>query len=587
MRLRRLFTALAVLLSVCGCDTQQEQSNPVQNDVSQTDNSDLSSQDILEETETFSNECFIELGNTVSINGTGAWLDGDCITISEKGVYTVTGEMSDGMIYVDTTDTVKIILNDADITNKSGAVILSGDGKLLIEAAEGTENNLKDGKEYDFAHSFENEELHRSAIHTDGELFISGTGKISINARYKDAVYGGDGLYLNGCILDIEADKAGIGSEKLIEAVNCTMNVLSEGDCIKTESDSEGGITLDNCNLTLSTEKDGIQSGNKLQVNGGSINVNTSGDILADTELSSKGIKAAQMNISGSAVTVNSTDHSIKCDGEAVIDGGNLTLSSLSGKGITSEGVLTINADITIGGSTEGIESKTTLNINGGNINVISSDDGLNTGGDDILTDHSLNISGGQIVINAGGDGIDANGDINVTGGTVVVFGPDNNANSSLDSGDFGYKTNVSGGYILAMGSMGMMSTPSGECVSSQTFSAAEGAEIIVQDESGNAIVSVAAPKAVNGLIFCGANAKSCKILLNGSQVATEEGFNGGFGGMGGFGGGDRGGRGGRGEKPGNMPQLPDGTVPEMPEGGFDMLPPGGNFMENQETSSI
>ena len=110
MRLRRLFTALAVVLSICGCDTQEAQTNAAQPEQIQTDNADLSSKDILEEKETFSNECSIELGNTVSINGSGAWIDNSCITISQSGVYTVTGEMSDGMIYVDTTETVKIIL---------------------------------------------------------------------------------------------------------------------------------------------------------------------------------------------------------------------------------------------------------------------------------------------------------------------------------------------------------------------------------------------------------------------------------------------------------------------------------------------
>ncbi len=582
MKLRRLFTAFAVVFSMCGCNPKDAENESGLIDNNEIENSGNISQSVLEETETFSNECSIELGSTISINGSGAWLDNNCITISESGVYTVSGELSDGMIHVDTTETVKIVLNNADITNKSGAVILGGEGKLIIEAADGTENNLKDAKEYDFSHSFENEELHRSAIHFDGELYISGSGKININARYKDAVYGGEAVYLNGCNIEIEADKSGIGSDKVINARGCTISIAGEGDCIKTETENGDGIILDSCNITLSTEKDGIQSADKLQINGGSINVNTCGDILADSELSSKGIKAASMNISGSDITVNSTDHAIKCDGETVIEGGRLTLASSEGKGITSEGVLTINADVTITDSTEGIESKNTLNITGGNINVISTDDGLNTGGDDMLTDHTLNISGGQVVINAGGDGLDANGSINVTGGSVIVFGPDNNANSSIDSGEFGYSTNVSGGYILAMGSMGMMSTPDGECVSSQTFSAAEGTEIIVQDSSGDTIISTVAPKEVKGLIFCGEGAQSCKILANGSEITTEAGFNAGFGGMGDFGGG-RGDRGNNQGIRGEKPQLPDGAIPERPEGDFGMAPPDDNFMRAPE----
>ncbi len=562
MRIRRIFTAAAVILSICGCNTQQNEVSTTASDGVLSENSELSSQDILDETEAFSNECSITLDSTISINGSGAWIDGSCIIINESGVYTVTGKMSDGMIYVDTAETVKIVLENAELTNKNGAAIISTGGKLVLEAAEGTENRLTDGKDYDFARSFEKEGLHRSAIHSDGELYFSGSGSLAVNARYKDAVYAEKAVYISDCTLDIEADKAGIGSGNIIEASDCTIGVASEGDCIKTESGSGGGITIDSCKLTLSSEKDGIQSGYDLKIKGSNINVNTSGDILADTELSSKGIKALKMEITDSDITASTTDHSIKCDGEAIITGGKLILSSSQGKGITSEGALTINADIDISKSEEAIESKSVLTINGGNINVVSSDDGLNTGGDDFAADHTMNINGGAIVVNAGGDGLDANGDINVTGGTVVVFGPENNANSSLDSGDFGFSINVSGGKILAMGSMGMMKQPSGECISSTAFSSAQGTEITVKDSGGNVIVSVTAPKAVNGLIFCGENAESCKIYADGAEVRTQTGFNGGFGG-----------KDGRMQNRGERPEM-TGKRPGMPEGGFGMIPP-------------
>lgn len=595
MSIRRIFTAAAVILSICGCDVQQNEVGTTASDETLSENSELSSQDILDETEAFSNECNITLDSTISINGSGAWIDDNCIIINESGVYTVTGEMSDGMIYVDTAETVKIVLENAELTNKNGAAIISTGGKLVLEAADGTENRLTDGKDYDFARSFEKEDVHRSAIHSDGELYFSGSGSLAVNARYKDAVYAQKAVYISDCTLDIEADKAGIGSGSVIEASDCTVKVASEGDCIKTESESEGGITVDSCNLTLSSEKDGIQSGYDLKINGSSINVNTSGDILADTELSSKGIKALKMEITDSDITASTTDHSIKCDGEAIITGGKLTLSSSAGKGITAEGALTINADIDVTQSEEAVESKSVLTINGGNINVVSTDDGLNTGGDDFAADHTMNINGGTIAVNAGGDGLDANGDINVTGGTVIVFGPENNANSSLDSGDFGYSIKVSGGNILAMGSMGMMSTPDGECISSTAFSAAQGTEITVKDNNGNEIVTVTAPKAVNGLIFCSENAESCKIYADGTEAQTQTGFSGGFGGFGGgFGG--RGGKSDKRQNAGAIPELPDGTMPEMtgerpemPEGGFGMpdgdfggfggmLPPDGDF---------
>ena len=576
MRTRRILAAIAFLFTTCGCDTQNGETSPTQLESVQSDGSGLTSEDITEQTEVFSNECFIELGSNVSINGSGAWFENNCVTISERGVYTFTGSLSDGMIYVDTEETVKLVLDNAEITNKSGAAIVAECGKLFIVATYGTENFITDGKEYTFAREFENEETLRSAIHSEGNIFFKGgTGKISINARYKDAVHGQD-VSVYDCTLAIEADKAGITADSSITTVDCNIDITSEGDCIKTEN--EGVITLQNSNITLKTEKDGIQSADWLKTTGGNITITTSGDIVADSELSSKGIKAAHMQLSDSTIAVNSTDHSIKCDGETEITGGKLTLSSSQGKGITSDGNLTIDCDIDITQSEEGIESKAVLSINGGNINVTSTDDGLNTGGDDPTQDHTMNINGGVVTINAGGDGLDANGDINVTSGTVVVFGPENNANSSLDSGDFGFSINVTGGKILAFGSMGMMKQPNGECVSSAEISVSQGAVISVKDSSGAEIISATAPKALNGLIYCGNDAESCKFYADGTEITVSAGFNGGFGGMGG----GRGGFGGRdGRKPEEGGQFPGGenmTPPEIPGGIFDgMAPPAEN----------
>ena len=172
MRIRRILAVIAFLISACGCNSQGTEIGPTQIENVQSDKSDLSSQDISEQSEVFSNECYIELGDTVSINGSGAWFENDCVTITERGIYTITGSLSDGMIYVDTEETVKLVLDNARITNKSGAAIVAECGKLFIVATDGTENFITDGKEYTFAREFEKEETLRSAIHSEGNIFF-------------------------------------------------------------------------------------------------------------------------------------------------------------------------------------------------------------------------------------------------------------------------------------------------------------------------------------------------------------------------------------------------------------------------------
>ena len=66
MRIRSFFTAAAVILSICGCDTQQNELSTTVSDGVLSENSGLSSQDILDESEAFSNECSIILDNTIA-----------------------------------------------------------------------------------------------------------------------------------------------------------------------------------------------------------------------------------------------------------------------------------------------------------------------------------------------------------------------------------------------------------------------------------------------------------------------------------------------------------------------------------------
>lgn len=600
---------LSLLLTVCAlssCNSAQEGISSLP-DAAGSEATVLSNYDIFEETDTFTNECEISLDHDISINGEGAWIDDNCITISESGVYTVTGEMSDGMIYVKSRELVKIVLDNASITNKSGAAIISDSDKLIIECAEGTENRLKDSKDYTYERSFENEEKHEAAVYAEGGLYFTGEGSLAVTGKKSDAITAAGALFIGNASLAVTADDNGIIGTQSVTIDGTDVAVVSGKDCIKTKNETKGTVTLSGCNLTLTAENDGIQADTLITADGASITITTTGDIEADPELSSKGLKALDMTLSGCTVSVNSTDHAIKADGKADISGGTFTVSSSVGKGISAEGTLTLSgADITVLNAEEGLESKSTLTIDGGNINITSTDDGINTGGDDLTVDHTMNINGGTIIVNAEGDGLDSNGDINITGGTVVVFGPVSEGNSPVDCGDNNNIISVTGGKMLAIGSTGMTKAPAGGYVMSRSLGAQAGDTVTVADGSGNVILSVTAPKSAQGIIFSdGTDAEGYKIFKNGklSDSADENGFvTGGTvsdgteissGDIGGFGGGMRpgggfggnrpdGGRNPMGEMPerGEMPEIPEGgampdmgTPPEKPEGGMGEIP--------------
>ncbi len=625
MRKKLSVIIIAALLSGCNMPQEEGVSQPL---FAETNSSDISNHDILVETDTFSNECFIELGDNITINGQGAWLDGNCIKISDGGVYTITGAMSDGMIYVDGDDTVKLVLENASITNKSGAAIYSSAKKLIIESAEGTENLLSDGESYSSAALFQDEEPN-AAVFAKNDLYFSGKGSLTVKGNYKNGIVSSDELYIDSSVLNVTAENNGINGKDSITVESAAVSVTSGGDSIKTDNAEAGAITLSGCTLTINTEEDGIQADSLLTVTGGSIEVTAVGDILADEALSSKGLKGSEIVLSDCSVTIDSNDHAIKSSGAATITGGTYKIVSHSGKGISAEGVLTVNGgDIIISESEEGIESKTSLNINGGNISIIASDDGINTGGDDYTVDHTMSINGGTVIINAGGDGLDSNGDINVTGGTIVVFGPENSGNAPLDSGDRGGKITVSGGKLIAMGTADMMCFPEGGYVFSRSLNASAGSRVTVADGENNVLISVVTPKSARSVIFCdGTAAEGYKLysggtadgeedengfifggsLSGGTALSLDAGTNDGFGG--GRGGFDKGKRqektvvtavteasesnpaaaaeaSDNGETAAEPPEMPEGATPpsgEMPEMPEGATPPSGEIPEMPE----
>lgn len=594
--MKKTISVFLTLCSLCGCVTAQEGVSKLP-ETPDTDSVTSDDRNILEETDAFDNECSITLGSDVKISGEGAWIDNNCVKISESGVYTVEGATSDGMIFVECTDTVKIVLKDAEITNKSGAAIISQSDKLILECASGTVNTLADSKEYSYSRNFEDKDKHESTIYTEGDLYITGGGSISVTGNMSEAVTCGGSLFTGGVSFGINAEDNGIKSGGNITAEGTEITIVCEKDGIKTD----GGVTMSDCEMDVKAGNDAVQAEKEFTAVNSVLTVCTYGDITADTELSSKGFKAADMAFTDCIVSAEVTDHALKANGTLDISGGTFSVSSSAGKGFTSEGNMTLSsAEINISAASEGIESKATLTVESGSIDVKAEEDGINTGGDDNSADHSMNIKGGKLVVTSGGDGLDSNGDINISGGTVVVFGPVNDANTAVDCGDFGFKINVTGGKLFALGSSGMMMVPESNYKAVRRLNAAENERVTVTDGNGNIIISIQTPKTAQGLLFSdGTAAEGYKIWLGGTvqnEVVENDIISGGtlsggteitadatgFGGGMGFGGRQDGGKKpGMGERPefpqnGEMPDM--GEAPEPPQG--EQMPEMGEMPE-------
>lgn len=87
----------------------------------------------------------VSLGGEITANGEGVLIEGSAVTITEAGTYHISGTLGEGQIVVEAGNeaVVRLILDNADITNSTGAAIaVMSAEKAVVMLADGTDNTL-------------------------------------------------------------------------------------------------------------------------------------------------------------------------------------------------------------------------------------------------------------------------------------------------------------------------------------------------------------------------------------------------------------------------------------------------------------
>lgn len=503
------------------------------------------------------------------------------ITITDEGVYNLTGAISDGLIRVNTEGNVKLVLNNVSITNSNGpAIYIENASDVIVEFAESSNNYLEDGSSY---LGYETDVI--GTIFSHDDITFQGNGTLEVVSNNEDAIVSKDDLKIVNGNYTITSKDDGIRGKDSVYIQNGTFNINSTGDGIKSTNDTEtdkGYILIENGTFKINSTLDGIDSQTKLLIQNGTFDITTGGgssnssssdnwgrwgNSNSSNSESAKGIKTGDnLVIENGTFNFNTSDDAIHCNNYVGIKAGTLNITS-GDDGIHADAELIIDGGkIDISKSYEGLEAAK-VTINNGTINVIASDDGINiAGGNDFSatgrpgensysgsTDNILTINGGSIYVNATGDGIDVNGSAYITGGNVKVDGPTNSGNGSLD---YDRIFEVNGGTLLAGGSSGMMqgcSSSSSVYNLAITFNSnySSGDVIMIVDSSNNEIVSYESDKSYSSLVVASPKLQKGStyiVKVNGetyksftiSSIMTTIGNNNGMGGNPGGPGGQR-----------------------------------------------
>ena len=294
------------------------------------------------------------------------------LKITEGGIYNLTGTISDGNIYIDTKDNVKLILNGVTINSSDGpAIYIENANVVYIELASGTVNYLTDSET-------NSDSSINGTLFSKDDLIIGGDGKLVIDANYEDGIVSKDNLKIISGELEIESVDDGIRGKDSVVIMDGNFKINASGDVIKSTNDTDsnlGYILINDGTYDLGTKLDGIQAETDLVINNGTFNIKTSGN---DTD-SSKGLKiGSNLIINDGTFEIDSYDDSVHSNNYINIKNGSFSLSSGDDAIHADNKIVIDNGNIDVLKSYEGIEAFEII-INDGDINIVASDDGINS----------------------------------------------------------------------------------------------------------------------------------------------------------------------------------------------------------------
>lgn len=349
------------------------------------------------------------------------------ITITQGGIYKITGTSTNSNITVDTEEEVTLVLDNVELTNETGPAITIENSKNTTLTLLNT-NKLSGGKKEDY----------NAVIYSKDDLTINGTGLLEITTDFENGIKVNNDLTIETDIT-VNSKTNGIIGKDNITIKSGNINITSGGDAIKSnnnEDETKGNITIENANITINSQEDGIQAEQTLTINNGTFDIKTSSgaktlngkterdNTQTTSEESKKAIKASNVIINKGTFIIDAYEDGIHSNGNLTINEGTIEIKS-SDDALHGDALIEINDGTLNLTASEGIEG-TYIKINGGNITINAADDGINAGKKSNEYTPTIEINGGNITIQMSSgdtDAIDSNGNLYINGGTINITG--------------------------------------------------------------------------------------------------------------------------------------------------------------------
>ncbi len=383
----------------------------------------------------------VKILNPKLFDGVNIAVDGNDVivtsTASDEFEYVLQGESSDGMFKIYSDKKFILTLNGLTLTNNDGpAINIQSGKKTTLMLADGTVNNLTDGKKYTAC----GEEDMKATLFSEGQIVVEGNGTLNVTGLKKHGICSDDYVKVNsGTVNVLSAASDGIHANDYVSINGGVLNITASSDGIDGD---EGYIEINGGETTVNISSDackGVKCDGAITMTAGSLTVNISGGVeVTDGDPSyCTAVKTdADFSISGGTLTIVSTGEAgkgISVDGNVNITGGVINIST-SGNGST----YTNTESVTDSYAATGIKADGNINILGGQVTVtasgsagkgISADGTLTIGDADNSPVVNVTTTGAKFYVSGYGENADyANpkaiksvGDLTVNNGQITV----------------------------------------------------------------------------------------------------------------------------------------------------------------------
>lgn len=291
------------------------------------------------------------------------------VTLSEEGVYVLSGEVDNVTVTVDAAEDAKvqIVLDGVSITNEDApAIYVKAADKVFVTSTD-SENYMEVSGSY-VADGDTNLD---AVIFSRADLTLNGTGTLDIVSSQGNGISSKDDLKITGGVYTIQSSADAMEANDAILIHDGTITIDTEKDGLHSENEEDatlGNIYIEGGTLTIDAADDAITGNNLVQIDGGTINIKNA----------QEGIEANNVIVNDGQITLYANDDGINAtpkvssNASIEVNGGSINVSMASGDtdAFDSNGDLYINGGTINVEATSAFDADGTAELNGGTVTV-------------------------------------------------------------------------------------------------------------------------------------------------------------------------------------------------------------------------